>query len=137
MEGGCFCGAIRYRIAGPLRGARACYCRKCQYMGAGGPNYVALAPKGEVEITKGEPRSHAAKADSGNLVARLFCGDCGTFLWSDSPAFDVYPVRVGTLDDPSAVAPQASIWTDEAQPWHRIDPDLPAHPKAAPPLRPA
>jgi hypothetical protein len=135
MEGGCYCGAIRYRIGGALRGARACYCRKCQYMGAGGPNYVALAPKTEFAVTKGEPRSHAAQADSGNMVARLFCGECGTFLWSDSPAFDVYPIRVGTLDDPSQAPPQASIWTCEAQPWHRIDSDLPAHPRAAPPAR--
>jgi hypothetical protein len=133
IEGGCFCGAVRYRIDAPVRGVRACYCRKCQYMGAGGPNYVAMAAKAAFQITRGEPRRHSAPADSGNDVARLFCGDCGTYLWSDSPAYDVYPVRVGTLDDPSGMIPQVQIWTEAAQPWHHIDPDIPAHPRGAPP----
>jgi len=133
LEGGCFCGAIRYRIAGPFAGVRACYCLKCQYMGAGGPNYVVMAPKAGFELLKGEPRRYASPADSGNQVARLFCGECGTFLYSDSPAYDAFPVRVGTLDDPSEMKPEAAVWVEAAQPWHHVDPDIPAHPRGAPP----
>jgi hypothetical protein len=132
MEGGCFCGAIRYRLAGPFAGVRACYCRKCQYMSAGGPNYALMAAKSGFVLLKGAPRRHVAEADSGNPVARVFCGDCGTFLYSDSPAYDVYPIRVGTLDDPSEMKPQVVVWAEAAQPWHLMDPDVPAYPRGVP-----
>jgi hypothetical protein len=41
-------------------------------------------------------------------------------------------VKLGSMDDPSALAPNIHIWTSEAQPWHRIDPALPAFPQNPP-----
>jgi hypothetical protein len=135
IEGGCFCGEIRYRISGDPLGVRACYCRKCQYAGPGGPNVVVMAPKSGFEILRGEPTRYSSPADSGNDVARLFCGRCGTLLYSDSSGYGTYAVRVGSLDDPAPIKPQASVWTEAAQPWHHVDPDIPAFPKGAPPPR--
>jgi len=45
IEGGCACGAVRFKIAGPMMGAGTCHCVDCQKASGGGPAYVALAPK--------------------------------------------------------------------------------------------
>lgn len=132
IEGGCACGAVRYEITAPLIGVGVCHCRQCQYGTGGGPNYVALAPKGGLHFTKGEPKRYASPGGSGQTVERVFCADCGTPLISDPAMGPFYPVKLGSFDDPSSVTPNIHIWTSEAQPWHRIDPGLPAFPQNPP-----
>jgi len=122
VEGGCFCGAVRYRVTAPFAAAAACHCRKCQYGSGGGPNYVALTSREAFELVGGAPTRHVSRADSGADVARVFCGDCGTPLWSDSPNVPFLAVRAGSLDDPSGLAPALHIWTEAAQPWHAVTP---------------
>jgi len=136
VEGGCFCGAIRYRVTGPLAGAAACHCRKCQYGSGGGPNYVALAQRAAFEVTRGTPTAHRSRADSGSEVARVFCAACGTPLWSDGPNLPFLAVRVGSLDDAPAGGPALHIWTEAAPRWHAFEPSavvFPQGPVAAAP----
>jgi hypothetical protein len=121
IEGGCYCRAIRYRIDGPIVQTAACHCRKCQYGSGGGPNHVALAPRSVVQITAGSPAVHHSTADSGAAVARAFCGACGTPLWSDTPNLPFRAIRVGSLDDPSAMRPAMHVWAGAAQPWHHFE----------------
>ena len=52
IEGGCACGAVRFRISGDLMGSGACHCRACQYAAGGAPTYVVLAPVGGFQVTK-------------------------------------------------------------------------------------
>jgi hypothetical protein len=132
LEGGCQCGAIRYEITGPIVGVGVCHCRACQYASGGGPNYVALAVREGFAFTKGEPKRFGQPGGSGNIVSRVFCPDCGTPLISEA-AMPFYPVKLGSLDDPSSLKPELHIWTSSAQPWHPIDPALPAFPESPPP----
>lgn len=60
-------------------------------------------------------------------VAR--CPVCRTALWNEHgtrQAITRY-VRVGTLDTPSALPPQAHIFTRSMQPWLRLPQDVPFH----------
>jgi hypothetical protein len=82
---------------------------------------VALAPKAGFKVLKGEPKRYARTGGSGAEVAQVFCGDCGTPLWSEA-ALPFLPVKAGSLDDPSILEPAIHLWTSEAQPWHRIEP---------------
>lgn len=131
IEGGCLCGAVRYEITGDFAGSGVCHCRSCQYTTGGGPNYVALAPTAAFKVTKGEPKRYTRPGGSGGDITRVFCGDCGTPLWSEG-AFPFYPVKAGGLDDPSILEPAIHLWTSEAQPWHRIEPGRPAFPENPP-----
>lgn len=131
IEGGCLCGAIRYRVTAPLAGTAACHCRKCQYGSGGGPNYVALAPREAFEVVRGEPVRHLSTADSGAQVTRAFCGACGTPLYSDSPNLPALALRVGSLDAPSALGPALHIWVEAAPPWHAIPPGASVRPRGA------
>lgn len=130
VEGGCQCAAIRYTVdADRPVATRICWCRGCQYRAAGNATVNAIF-KSESIKTTGEVSWHEGKADSGNIMRRGFCSQCGTQIFSissGSPYLTV--VRVGTLDDPSLGAPTTIIWTDSAPSWALLDPTLPHHPK--------
>lgn len=123
FTGGCLCGEIRYEIAAAAGPSRVCWCRDCQRIASNGTVNV-IFPSDSIKIS-GEPGKHDKTADSGNMVNRRFCANCGTQLFSDSsgrPGLTV--VRVGTLDEPSAVRPTTNIWVASAPSWACVDPSL-------------
>jgi hypothetical protein len=126
ISGGCLCRAVRYRATAAPITARACWCRLCQYLGAGGPTINVCFPSAAVVI-QGELREHASIADSGNVMRRGFCPVCGTPVTSraESRPHLLY-VRAGTLDDPEIGKPAATIWTSAAPSWACIDARVPA-----------
>jgi hypothetical protein len=136
IAGGCLCGAVRYEIKAeaPL-GARQCWCRVCQYLGAGTGVVSALFRTEDVAVS-GPLTDYVCKADSGATMHRRFCTLCGTDVFSESeerPA--VIFVRAGSLDDPNLAAPTAIIWPQSAPKWACFDPNLPRIEGQPPPLR--
>lgn len=130
MTGGCLCGAIRYEVSADPMFQAICHCRDCQYVSGGAPANVILTPAAAITLTKGQTRVYWMEAESGARIGREFCENCGTPLFSElesQPQMKV--IKVGGLDDPSAFAPALHIWTGSAQPWHRLNPDLPKFPK--------
>ncbi len=121
LEGGCYCGAVRYRIEGEPLFRGQCHCRECQYISGGSPNVVLGMPAAGFRYTCGEPRAFR-RPDLENPVTREFCGGCGTHLLSRAPRLpDAVLLKVGTLDDPSAFGmPQVAIYTCDMQPFHVI-----------------
>jgi hypothetical protein len=126
--GGCLCGAVRYESAGEPQFSLQCHCRDCQR--SSGTAFVAAmrVPSAGFRIVKGAPRSYVTRAESGNEVTRLFCGECGSPIYIQvSTRPDIVGLRVGTLDDPSGFRPDANIFVKSAQPWVHLSPDLPKH----------
>jgi hypothetical protein len=126
IAGGCLCGAVRYRIAAEAPvGARYCWCRVCQYLGAGSGAVSALFRTDDVAVA-GPLTDFVIEADSGSTMHRRFCSQCGTPIFSEAEQRPhLIFVRVGTLDDPNLAAPSATIWTKSAPKWACFDPDLP------------
>ena len=114
-------------------GSGACHCRACQYAAGGAPTYVVLAPKAGFTVTKGQPKAYASKGDSGSEVSRMFCGDCGTPLFSMTSAMVPFlPVKTGALDDPSRHPPAIHLYVEAAQPWHQMHDGIPQFQKMPP-----
>ena len=133
-SGGCLCGAVRLTIAAEPMLARLCWCRLCQSLAAGNATVNVVFPSDKVAI-EGDLRWYESTAESGNLMERGFCPSCGTPLFSRSDARPhLLIVRAGALDDPELLAPQGTIWTDEAPSWAHIDTGLPQFPRQPPPL---
>lgn len=128
--GGCACGAIRFRVTAPFIATGACHCTDCQKASGGGPNYVALVPKGALEVTGGEAKYYIRKGDSGGEARRAFCPDCGTPLWSEPEHLPFIPVKTGALDEGADLKPAMHIYTESAPAWHVIDSTLPCFPRA-------
>jgi hypothetical protein len=126
ISGGCLCKQLRYEIAAdaPIV-ARVCWCRICQYFGAGSGTANAMFATEAVTIT-GNRKSFTSVADSGSVMNRSFCPECGTQVFSEAEARPQHIiVRVGTLDDPEVGKPMMTIWTGSAPGWACIDAALP------------
>ena len=76
VEGGCLCGAVRYRASGESDHPTLCHCNSCRR--AAGAPVVAWTtfPPSRFEFTKGTP----ARYRSSPPVVRTFCSTCGTPL---------------------------------------------------------
>jgi hypothetical protein len=133
ITGGCLRGAVRYSVATAPIAVRQCWCRDCQYWASGSATVNAVFEVDSVTMT-GALATFVSQADSGNTMRRGFCPSCGTPVTSASDARPQYVIlRVGTMDQPSLVAPAMTIWTDSAPVWAHHDPALPATPRGAPP----
>src|SRR3984893_10205067 len=117
ITGGCLCGAVRYRIAAAPIVTRVCWCRDCQYLGAGSGTVNACF-RTESFIVTGQTSDYQSVANSGNQMHRRFCSSCGTPLFSEAEARPhLIFVRVGTFDDPNLANPAMTIWTTSAPRW--------------------
>ena len=133
ITGGCLCRAVRYSITGPPIVTRVCWCRACQYL-AGGNATVNTCFRSEALTVTGALRDFRMTADSGNVMHRSFCPECGTPLFSSAEARPhLVFVRAGTLDDPGLVRPAVTIWTSSAPGWACFDERLPKVERQPPP----
>ncbi|HYZ63502.1 MAG TPA: GFA family protein [Acetobacteraceae bacterium] len=129
MEGGCACGAIRYRLRAAPMFVHCCHCRDCQRQTGSAFVLNALIETGEVELLGGRPAPVSMPTESGRPHDVYRCPDCGTALWSDYGRRRVMLfVRVGTLDDPTALRPDMHIFTRSKLPWVVLPEGAPAVP---------
>jgi len=127
VEGGCYCGALRYRATGePLMRAQ-CHCRECQYITGGSPNVFMAMPEAGFTYLKALP-SQLRRKDLPKPVTREFCAECGTHIITRAPGLPgAVILKVGSLDDPSVFGgPQMAIFTLDKQAFHQIPPGVPA-----------
>jgi hypothetical protein len=126
LEGGCYCGQVRYLAEGEPSLRAQCHCRECQYISGGAPNMFMLMPPDGFRYTKGQPKQFA-RSDLENPVTREFCANCGTHLTTLRPGLPWVILKVGTLDDPAQFGlPRMAIYTIDQQPFHQIPAGLPA-----------
>jgi len=117
-EGGCLCGAVRYRITSAPTALVVCHCRSCR-RAAGAPSLAwAIFRATDLAFIRGEP----AKFTSSPGVERGFCANCGTTLtYADADRPEVADVTTATFDNPDAFAPTKEIWLEEKIAWEAVD----------------
>jgi len=120
LEGGCYCGSVRYIAEGDPVLKGQCHCRECQYITGGSPNVFIAMPADGFRFTQGTPKGFARK-DLETPVTREFCPDCGTHVITRPARMKAIIVKVGTLDDPKQFGgPDVAIYTIDRQDFHRI-----------------
>lgn len=130
LEGGCLCGALRYRIAGPIDWVAHCHCSMCRRTSGAVVVTWLTVPATRFTFIRGAP----ARYRSSDHAERTFCPGCGTQLTFVSSRFpESVDVTVGTLDDPDRTPADHQIWTENRVSWLHLDEDLPAFPQETPP----
>jgi len=126
IEGGCYCGAVRFEAEGDPLFKGQCHCRECQYLSGGHPNVVVGMPEASFRWSQGTPDSFQ-RSDLENPVTREFCGACGTQLLSKAPGMaGAVLLKPGTFDDPSLFdGPQMAIYTCDKQAFHHVPEGIP------------
>ena len=127
LEGGCYCGALRYEVTGDPLFKGQCHCRECQYISGGNPNVLMAVPEAGFKYTKGAPKEFR-RSDLDTPVTREFCADCGTHILAKAPGVPgAVVLKVGTLDDPAVFgSPQMAIFTIDKQSFHHIPEGVPS-----------
>ena len=126
LEGGCYCGAVRYLAEGEPLFKGQCHCRECQYISGGHPNAVLAMPAGSFSYTKSSAKQFR-RSDLSDPVTREFCAECGTHILAKSPRLPgAVMLKVGTLDDPGVYGgPQMVIFTVDKQTFHHVPQGVP------------
>jgi hypothetical protein len=124
-EGGCLCGAIRYRASGEPRAKAICHCRTCR-LATGAPSVAWVVWRAsDFAFTRGQPTRFASSPG----IERTFCGQCGTPLTyqriAEPATIDVTTV---TLDAANDFAPTKEIWTDHKLLWEPVNEAIPQFP---------
>jgi hypothetical protein len=131
MEGGCTCGAVRYRLKAKPIFVHCCHCTWCQRETGSAFAVNAFIEASEVELLKGQPVQQTLPSLSGKGQVFWRCADCGVTVWSNyadaGPKFHF--VRVGTLDEPSRAPPDIHIFTSTKLPWVILPEGVPAVPE--------
>lgn len=128
LDGGCSCGAVRYRLTSRPMFVNCCHCTQCQRLTGSAFVINALIETARIEILSGTTVVTAGPSESGRPHDIHRCDACATALWSDygrRPALRF--VRAGALDDPAAAPPDAHIFTRSKLPWIALPANAPAY----------
>lgn len=119
-HGRCLCGAVRYKVTGPLEDVHACHCGQCLRQsghfvvgaGAARADFTLLSDKGLKWF------------QSSDFARRGFCGECGSALfWDDGSAR--IGINVGSLDQPTGLKLASHIFVDDKADYYEITDTLP------------
>lgn len=129
IEGGCLCGAIRFRATELPRSSVVCHCRTCRKASAA-PSVAWLTfDRGSFEVIRGVPRRFASSPG----VVRTFCAACGSALTYASEASPrVIDVTTMSLDEESLFPPTQEEWVSHKLSWEATDPSLVQYPQDPP-----
>lgn len=122
QSGRCACGEVEYRLTNSLLVIHACHCTWCQRETGTAFALNGVIETQHLEVIKGRPVAVLLPSASGKGQEVLRCPSCQVALWShyagagQALAF----VRLGTLDDTSAVQPDVHIFTSSKQSWVTI-----------------
>lgn len=117
MEGGCFCGKVRYKINGEVLAMYYCHCSKCRKLT--GSTFATLGwvekdklefitPKSKLSVLEGKSSSH-------------FCSSCGSQIYSSHDDFEFIKLHCGTLDSDPGVKVENQYFLGSKAPWHDAD----------------
>ena len=128
LEGGCSCGAVRYRLKDAPMFVHCCHCTTCQTETGSAFVLNALIEADRVETIAGAPEPVMTPSESGRGQQIWRCPDCRVAVWSNyGGASDVLRfVRIGTLDAPGALPPDVHIYTRSKLPWVKLPEGTPA-----------
>jgi hypothetical protein len=126
-EGGCLCGAVRFKAEGLPINVRICHCLTCQ-KAMGSPFYAralfdqkALTVEGPTERYRTSPQ-----------LERVFCPKCGARLGSWRTNGTAAGLALALFDDRNAFRPTEHIWVSRKMDWVTIADGLPQFPEGPP-----
>lgn len=125
-EGGCHCGAVRYRIDGPLRSVVFCHCTQCRKQSG---HYFAATScaTADLAITGSEYLSWYRASET---ASRGFCSTCGSALFWKGDHSEHISILAGSLDLPTGIKADRHIYVADKGDYYSIDDGLTQFPQS-------
>lgn len=132
FTGGCLCGKVRYEASAEPIFQGVCHCKDCQRATGSAFEAVIAIPDASLSV-RGQTKGHPVKGESGGMVTRNFCPECGSTLFTRADALPgMVLLLTGPLDDSSVFAPAMQIYCDSAQNWVQLGGDMQKFPRMPP-----
>ena len=126
LTGHCLCGRVSYRINQDIDRIVFCHCEKCRRATGSAFNSAALIDADKFTLLSGEECVKSFSSSPG--VHRLFCGECGSPLYSARDAQpQSYRLRIGTLDTPINPENKSHIFVASKAVWETLCDDNPKY----------
>jgi hypothetical protein len=119
QTGSCLCGAVRHRVAGPLRPVVACHCSQCRRTSG---NFAAATAAARDDLLVEGPVAWYASSPG---VRRGFCPTCGSSLFWDPEDEPRVSIFAGSLDLPTGLRMRGHIFAAERSDYYEIADGLP------------
>ena len=122
LQGGCYCGGIRYETDGTPFHETNCHCSICRRT-TGAP-FVAWfsVARSQFRLVAGEP----ARFRSTGKATRTFCPRCGTqLIFEHDDILEEIGITISSLDEPERVVPKDHTYTSSKLNWIELADSLP------------
>lgn len=124
-EGGCLCGAVTYRVDGPLRQVIGCHCTQCRKTSG---HYVAATAAEDASLAVADPEGALTWYRSSESARRGFCGRCGSSLFWKHEKRSYTAIAAGTLEGETGLRTEAHIHTADKGDYYELDPGITQYP---------
>jgi hypothetical protein len=122
IRGQCHCGAVRFRIDGPLRDVVVCHCSVCRRI-HGGPAAYTACDMDALHMDAADTLRHYEVAEA----TYSFCGVCGSQLFWRRPSFSHVSINVAALEQPTGLKTTMHIFVAHAGDYEDLSTELPKH----------
>ena len=120
-SGGCLCGAVKYKICGPLRAIVYCHCQQCRRTSGHFVAATATLKENLIVISDQDLNWY----QSSTSAKRGFCKICGASLFWSSETDNQVSIMAGTLDQTTGIEAVEHIYVDNAGDYYSICDGLP------------
>lgn len=115
--GGCLCGAVRYKVEGPMKQVVACHCEMCRKQ-TGHLLATTAAWDKQFQLTE---ETGLKWYQSSPVSRRGFCDRCGSVLFFDTRGDGKISITAGTLDGATGLTLAAHIFVADKGDYYELD----------------
>ena len=125
-EGGCFCGAVRYRTNGEPKRVSLCSCTWCRKRTGSPLGLSVYFDIAGVDFLSGETQSFRLTSDAGRWLETRFCVICATTVgWTLEFLPGHQGIAGGTFDEPDLWTPHRYVFCAAKPDWLGVCESIP------------
>ncbi len=122
--GTCHCHDVHFALKSDPLVTYICHCTECQAASGSAFSISCIVRRADIQVQRGEIATLIFETESKTSQLEA-CARCGSPLWFSNPeAPEMVAIKGGCLEYKSEINPVAQLWTQSAQPWMKLDPDL-------------
>ncbi len=125
MQGGCLCGAVKFKLTGELRPVINCHCGQCLHTHGNFAAYTSVEKKNFQLVNDVGLKWFR----SSNEARRGFCQECGASIIFERLGGSNISIAAGMLDSSKGLKTVEHIFVDDKPDYYEIEDDLLKYPQ--------